>query len=285
MRVLITGSRGFVGKATAELLEQLGHNVIHFDLLDGYDIRNREQLHHAAEEYTPDRILHLAAVARFAEADDDPLKALSTNVDGSWMVAQVASGHGIPLVYASTGSVYMPVTQEPPITEDFPVAGNSVYGCTKLMGELFVRQSAFPWMILRYAHLYGAEKRLSGLVANFIDRIERGLAPTLYGGQQSNDFTYIKDVARANVKALAAELNPQNWNQVYNIGTGEELTTDQAAMAIRDAWSYDGPITIMPQRVVDAQRFVYDVSKAKERLRFMAHYSFTDGLADMSPVA
>lgn len=279
MKVLVTGSRGFVGKATVELLEAEGHEVVHYDLVDGFDIRRSQQFNQEVMLFQPDRILHLAAIARFAEADADPLLALDTNVLGTQIVADVASAFGVPLVYASTGSVYMPITQEPPITEDFPVAGNSVYGVTKLMGELYVRQSQAPWMILRYAHLYGKEKRHSGLVANFIERIERGLAPTLYGGQQSNDFTYIRDVARANLRALEAE--DRAWGEVYNIGTGEELTAEAAMEALRNAWDYDGTIEIQQQRTVDAQRFVYDVSKAIRLLRFRADYSFAEGLEVM----
>lgn len=282
MRILVTGSRGFVGKETCRLLEQEGHQVIHYDLVDGCDIRRSRMLNEAVLMKQPDRILHLAAVARFADADADPLLALDTNALGTQWVTDAASAYGIPLVYSSTGSVYMPITQEPPITEDFPVAGNSVYGCTKLMGELYVRQSESPWIILRYAHLYGKEKRHSGLVANFIERIERGLAPTLYGGQQSNDFTYVRDVARANLLALTAS-EDRAWGQVYNIGTGEELTTEAASELIRDAWNYDGPVTIVEQRSVDPQRFVYDVSKAIRLLQFRADYSFAEGLAAMAP--
>lgn len=283
MKVLVTGSRGFVGKATCELLQAEGHEVIHYDLIHGQDIRRSRQFNEWVFVHEPDRILHLAAVARFADADADPLLALETNALGTQVVSDVASHFGVPLVYASTGSVYMPISQEPPITEDFPVAGNSVYGCTKLMGELYVRQSESPWMILRYAHLYGPEKRTHGLVGAFIDRIERGLAPTLYGGQQSNDFTYIADVARANLRALI--WNPgDRWNQVYNIGTGEELTTEAAGKAVMEAWGVSHwDIVRQKRRPVDAQRFVYDTSKAERLLGFKAAYSFAEGLEDMAP--
>src|SRR5690606_14742979 len=110
--------------------------------------------------------------------------------------------HNIPLVYASTGSVYMPITQTPPITEDFRACGNSVYACSKYLGELYVRASRVPWIILRYSHLYGKEKRHHGLIGGFLDRINFGMAPVLYGGKQSNDFMYIDDTARANMFAL-----------------------------------------------------------------------------------
>jgi nucleoside-diphosphate-sugar epimerase len=277
MRILVTGSAGFVGQASLAALAE--HHLHEYDLMGGYDIRDEKQLGMVVSENQPDRILHLAAIARFADADKDPLQAHATNVLGTKNVAKVASRYHVPLVYASTGSVYMPISEEPPITEDFKVAGNSVYGVTKLMGELYVRQSRSPWMILRYAHLYGAEKRGHGLIGGFIERIERGLAPTLYGGRQSNDFTYIADVARAN--RLALEASYDRWGEVYNIGTGEELTAEDAGRMVCDAWEYRGDTLVIPGRTVDPQRFVYDVSKASRMLGFTADYSFKMGLADM----
>jgi nucleoside-diphosphate-sugar epimerase len=279
MKILVTGSSGFVGQATLGELESR-HEVVTYDLMDGHDVRDRTQLAAVVGAYLPDRILHLAAIARFAEADADPLAAHSTNVLGTQVVAEVASARHIPLVYASTGSVYMPISAEPPITEEFAVAGNSVYAVTKLLGELFVRRSTSPWMILRYAHLYGADKRLHGLVGAFIDRIERGLAPVLYGGRQSNDFTYIADVARANRLALEAPYDA--WGEVYNIGSGQEISAHDAGALVCEVWGYGGQVRHAEARSVDPARFVYDTAKAEQRLGFRAEYDFAKGLAAMA---
>ncbi|GAG16475.1 unnamed protein product, partial [marine sediment metagenome] len=216
MKILITGDKGFVGTETKFVIDDCGddvgnpHEVIGYDLMDGFDIRDPKQLDDVVMEHKPDRILHLAAIARFAEADANPRLTHETNVLGTMNVSAIAIKHKIPIVYSSTGSVYMPINQEPPITEEFAGKGNSVYGCSKYMGEEYVRDCN-PYIILRYAHLYGKEKRHHGLIGGFMDRIERGLAPTLYGGKQSNDFTYIKDVARANLLALTAPWD--TWNQ------------------------------------------------------------------------
>jgi UDP-glucose 4-epimerase len=279
MRILITGDKGFVGAETRRLLDAQKHEVIGFDLMDGYDIRDIDQLVKVVSLERPDRILHLAAIARFADADANPKLAHETNVLGTMNVAAVATRLHVPLVYASTGSVYMPIKQKPPITEDFAACGNSVYGCTKYLGELYVRQVT-PHIILRYAHLYGAEKRMHGLIGGFLARIERGLAPTLYGGKQSNDFTYIKDVAKANVMALTTTWD--KWNQAYNVGTGEELTAEAAGKIICAAFNYAGAVDVQEQRTVDPDRFVFDCSKAERMLGFKADYDFERGLRDMN---
>lgn len=279
LKILITGDEGFVGTETRKLMEAEGHEVIGYDLMSGMDIRDVNQLDAFVASSNPDRILHLAAVARFADADKNPKLAYDTNVRGTQNVAYVANKYHIPVVYASTGSVYMPIKEEPPILESFPAVGNSVYGCSKAVAEKIIESLDHPWIILRYAHLYGQEKRMHGLIGGFLDRIERGLAPTLYGGKQSNDFTYIKDVARANLLACVAPWD--KWFQHFNIGTGEELSAEDAGKIICDAAGYKGKVEVKEMRSVDPMRFLFSCDKAKTMLGFEAEYDFKKGLTHM----
>ena len=281
-KILVTGSEGFVGTETIKAFEANGMEVVRYDLMLNMDIRDAVQLETCIQQTRPDRILHLAAVARFADADNDPKLAHETNVMGTMNVVRVAAKYHIPVVYASTGSVYMPIKQEPPITEEFRACGNSTYGCTKYMGELYIKAYGNPYIILRYAHLYGKEKRHHGLIGGFLERIERGLAPTLHGGKQSNDFTYIADVAKANYLAVSAPWD--KWNQTYNIGTGEELTARAAGESVCKVAGYTGKVEVIEAREVDPQRFVYDTKKAAVMLGFTAAYSFEQGLTDMFKV-
>jgi len=278
MRILITGSGGFVGTETIKLFNERGIETINYDIMLGGDIRDVAQLDKVVGETNPNRILHLAAIARFKEADRDQILAFETNVLGTANVVGVAKKYHIPLVYSSTGSVYMPIKQKPPITEEFPTIGNSTYGCSKSIAERYVEKHT-PYIILRYAHLYGEEKRYHGLIGGFISRIQFGLAPILYGGKQSNDFTYIKDVAEANYLAVTAPWD--KWNQAYNIGTGEELTAEKAGKLICKVFGYTGKIEKREQRTVDPDRFVFDCSKAEKMLGFKAKYNFEAGLKEM----
>ena len=161
----------------------------------------------------------------------------------------------------------------------FHLKGNSVYGCSKCVGELYVRSFHNPYIILRYAHLYGRGKRKHGLVAGALERIKRGAEPRLYGGLQSNDFTYIDDIVQANYLALTAP--PFAWHQVYNIGTGEEITAEEAMNEVCNVSKYQGEIKREEVRTVDAERFVFDISKARDMLGYDPKYNFHDGLVKM----
>lgn len=285
MKILITGHLGFVGQETIRYISSQNTGskndieMLGYDSMGGGDIRDIVQFEKVITEKKPDRILHLAAIARFQDADTNPRLAFETNALGTRNVAVIAAKYHIPVVYASTGSVYMPIKREGPIKEDWETVGNSVYGCTKALGERYITQYDNPFIILRYAHLYGKEKRMHGLIGGFLDRINRGLAPTLYGGKQSNDFTYIKDVARANYLALTAYWD--KWNQVYNIGSGEELTAEAAGKIICELSEWKGEIEKKEQRTVDPQRFQFDCSKAEVMLNFKAEFKFEEGLKDM----
>jgi len=274
-RVVLTGNLGFVGKHTEKALIEAGYEVIGYDLIDGYDIRDLNQLKQVIQK--GDKVLHLAAIARFAEADENPLLAYETNVIGCKNVAIACREKGAErLIYSSTGSVYMPVQETPPITEEFKARGNSTYGCSKYAGELYILAEKIPYIILRYAHLYGEGKIGHGAIGGFIDRMERGLKPVLYGGAQSNDFTFIKDVVQANLLALETE----NINETYNIGTGEELTTEHVFVILQKFFDYNEEFERLPIRTVDPLRFVYDISKAKDKLGYKPEFNFEAGLND-----
>ena len=287
-KIIVTGSAGFIGMHTCTKLREMGMNVYGYDIKTpkrGHDICDYDMLSSIVEE--GDKILHLAAVARFADAEKNPREAWRTNVHGTATVALVAAHRKADrVIYSSTGSVYMPVNPKiVPITEKHPVdpggefgGGNSVYGITKAAAELPIRTGTTPWIILRYAHLYGIGK-IGGAVGAFVDRMERGLKPTLFGGEQSNDFCYVGDVVDANILALFA--HDKSMNQDYNIGTGEELTTEVAFKTMRQVFGYRKEFERTESRNVDASRMIFDISKAKELLGYDPKFSLAEGLADM----
>jgi len=120
------------------------------------------------------------------------------------------------------------------------------------------------------------------LIGGYLDRINFGMKPILYGGKQNNDFVYIKDIARANMLALIAPWD--KWNQIYHIGTGEELSAEEAGKIVCELAGYTGEVEIIEGRTVDPSRFVFDTNKSEKMLGFKAEFSFRKGLEDMFTV-
>jgi nucleoside-diphosphate-sugar epimerase len=276
MKVVVTGGSGFVGGHTLRALDKLGYKTYNYDIVTGCDLLDLGCLLSIIQE--GDFVLHEAAIARFADADKNPKVAFQVNVTGTENVVKACNYNKAgKLIYASTGSVYMPIDQEPPITEDFRVSGNSVYACSKRMAENFIEQDCtVPWIILRYGHLYGEGKIGHGAIGGFIDKMNKKVAPVLNGGSQTNDFTYIKDIIQANVKALYCDTSA--LNQIYNIGTGIELSTEGVFDILADYFNYHVPYEKKPLRSVDPPRFVFSIEKARKYLKYEPQFPFKVGI-------
>lgn len=277
MRIIITGGSGFIGSHSMELFRKHDLEVVNIDLYEGRDICDYYLLKDMIEE--GDRIIHLAALSRFASSDINPARTMHLNPGGTLNVIKAAiEKKAERIVYASTGSVYIPV-KEIPIKETHPTCGASIYGHSKLMGEEMIRHYAtgkINHIVLRLSHVYGAGKDRGG-VHQFISRLKRGLKPTIYGGSQSNDMVNVKDVAQAILLALQTE----NVNEIYNIGSGEEINIRSVYNIIQKRLGTNIEPEFKEARITDIPRFVYDISRARKLLGYNPQYSFVEGINDM----
>jgi dTDP-L-rhamnose 4-epimerase len=119
------------------------------------------------------------------------------------------------------------ITKSAPTPENAPVGGETVYGLTKVDQEKLVllwgKQVGIPTVALRYSCTYGPRQSIfnpyTGVIAIFCTRLLNNLPPVLYeDGQQTRDFSFVEDIARANL--LAAEADKLDGLAV-NVGSGE----------------------------------------------------------------
>jgi UDP-glucose 4-epimerase len=225
-----------------------------------------------------DKVLHLAAIPRFDLASRDPQKALRVNVEGTLNVIQICiEKKAERLVYSSTGSVYSrdaPV----PIREDAPREPDSVYGLTKKQAEdwLIYFRDRLPYVILRYGYIFGKGKDW-GAIGAFLKLLSEGKRPTVFGGKQTNDFIYIKDVVQANLLALETE----HTRQAYNIGTGRATSIKDVCELCIKAMKSNLTMELKPAREFDFPVFVYDISKAQMLLKFDPKWNLLEGIEDI----
>jgi dTDP-L-rhamnose 4-epimerase len=133
------------------------------------------------------------------------------------------------------------VTTSAPTPERAPVGGETVYGLTKVDQEKLVllwgKQIGIPTVALRYSCTYGPRQSIfnpyTGVIAIFCTRLLNDLPPVLYeDGEQTRDFSFVEDIARANL--LAAESEKLDGLPV-NVGSGEGVNIRQVAEQISDA--------------------------------------------------
>ncbi|MFI9810674.1 NAD-dependent epimerase/dehydratase family protein [Saccharothrix variisporea] len=204
MRVLVTGSRGYLGRRVVEHLVAAGHEVVPF----AGDVRT-------AEVPPCDGIVHLAALVRIRESFDNPLDYYDVNVNGTLRLLRAGAPR---FVLASTTGVYgTPIG--PVLTEDHPRVPTNPYAATKAAAEDAVRWSARAGTVLRLFNLAGGGDRDDTRLITRACGAASGRLPALevYGdGTAVRDFVHVRDAARAFV--LALETAEPGRCEAYNVG-------------------------------------------------------------------
>jgi UDP-glucose 4-epimerase len=300
-RYLITGGAGFVGSVIADQLLQAGAAEIR--ILDNFvrgswnnlkpamasgrvrvtegDIRD-PGLVDALTKGT-DYVFHQAAlrITRCAEA---PREAVEVLMIGTANVLESAVRHKVKkIVAASSASVY----GEPsylPIDESHPFNNRTLYGAGKIANEQMLRAyfttAGLPYVALRYFNVYGPRMDLTGVytevLIRWLDAIEAGRPPLIFGdGEQSMDFVYVDDVARANLLALASDVS----DNVFNVGTGIQTTLNELCVALLKLTGSTLKPEYRPARAVaNVSRRQAAIDRAAILLAFRASTSLEDGL-------
>lgn len=153
MKVIVTGSKGMLGKDLVPVLENAGHEVRGTDV-DELDLRDFEATRDLLETETPETIIHCAAMTNVDGCEDDPDSAFSINALATRNVSISATELGAKVIYISTDFVF-DGSKSSPYHEFDKTSTISVYGNSKLAGEIFLRQFCPRSAIVRTAWLYG----------------------------------------------------------------------------------------------------------------------------------
>ncbi|GAI29312.1 unnamed protein product, partial [marine sediment metagenome] len=167
MRVVITGSNGFIGKHIVKELLRNGYETLPIDIknkTNPIDFTASDFKDHLQEG---DKVLHLGAIANFHDAEVNPQLAVRTNVEGTLNVIKACMKKKVErLVHASTGSIYDSLCPIP-VKEDAVRNPKSIYGLTKRQAEDWIfhygqtkrdTHAELPYIILRYPYVYGVGK-------------------------------------------------------------------------------------------------------------------------------
>ncbi|MCX6338470.1 MAG: SDR family oxidoreductase [Candidatus Aureabacteria bacterium] len=296
---LVTGGAGFIGSNIVDHLLNAGKRVRVLDNFSTGRRENLEGLSDAVELIEGDIrdfdtvaravsgcgcVLHQAALPSVVRSIDDPLTAHQVNVDGTLNLLLAARDAGVGrVVCASSSSVYGD-SPALPKQEDMAPRPLSPYAVGKLAGEyycaVFSRLYGLSCVALRYFNVFGPRQdprsQYAAVIPNFFNALCGGGEPVIDGdGNQSRDFTFVKNVAEANLLACEAALP---GGEVMNIACGEAISINDLLRLIQEILGVHAAPRYGKPRPGDVRHSLADITRAREKLGFTPSVSLKDGL-------
>jgi UDP-glucuronate 4-epimerase len=318
MTTLITGAAGFIGYHLAAHLLARGEPVIGIDNLNEYyspklkqdrlaDLKTRhgngftflalDFADHAAlaSELAPltvDRIAHLGAQAGVRYSIDNPRAYVQSNLVGHLNMLEVARERSLPMVYASSSSVYGGNDSLPFRVEDRTDRPVSLYAATKkadeLMSETYAHLYRLPLTGLRFFTVYGPWGRPDMALWNFTDAILSGRPIKVFnGGDMRRDFTYIDDIIAGVIACLntpplddglpkaGGSLSP---HRLYNIGNSRSEELLRMIEVVEEACGKSAIREMHPMQAGDVKDTFADVSAISTELGYAPTTVIEDGI-------
>jgi len=299
-KAVVTGGAGFIGSHLADGLVKRGYSVVIFDdlstgktenIVELLKKGNAEFIQGSITDFTLLQkifkgalyVFHQAALASVPRSLEDPAKTNEVNITGTLNVLIAARDNNVKeVVYASSSSVYGDTLALPKNEQMIP-RPESPYAVTKLAGEYYCRVYqeiyGFKTACLRYFNVYGPRQdpgsEYSAVIPRFIQQVISNEAPVIFGdGEQTRDFTFIKDVVEANI--LAAETGASG---IYNIGRGERITVNELAERIITVAGKAMEPIHREARAGDVKHSLADISAA-ESFGYQPGYSIEAGLKE-----
>ncbi len=232
MKILVTGTAGFIGANLAGQLLDRGDEVIGIDNINDYydpslklarldmltsregfiekriSIEDKEEMDKVFNEHKPDRVVNLAAQAGVRYSLENPYAYIDSNVYGFMNILENCRHHEIEhLVYASSSSVYGAHTKMPFSVHDHVDHPVSLYAATKksneLMAHTYSHLFSIPTTALRFFTVYGPWGRPDMAMITFTRKIIAGEPIDVFNhGNHKRDFTYIDDIVEGVIRAL-----------------------------------------------------------------------------------
>jgi UDP-glucose 4-epimerase len=286
MKVMITGSSGFIASSLIPLLNKEGIDFIKFDIRNNplEDIRSIDLLKKRAEGV--DGIVHLAAISRVKMAQDTPYECVSVNIGGTCNVLEVArtSKNKPWVIFGSSREVFGEPTTLP-VSETSPRHAINIYGVSKITGEdlckIYSNHYGVKTRILRFSNVYtNCNDHLDRVIPRFILQALKNEDLVINGdGTEIFDFTYISDTISAILKVmLDMEQTNLTFND-YNISSGIPVSLKDLATKIIALSKSKSKISFAMSHSYDVNRFYADPSKATEQLGFKVNIGINEGLS------
>ncbi|MFC4121834.1 dTDP-glucose 4,6-dehydratase [Nonomuraea zeae] len=303
MRILVTGGAGFIGShyvrtmltggypgfdgADVTVVDALTYAGNRANLPDSHprmtfvtgDICDQQLMRDLLPGH--DAVVHFAAESHVDRSVDGAAEFVRTNVGGTHNVLEAARHTGVPrVVCVSTDEVYGSIATGS-WTEDFPLLPNSPYAASKagadLIARSFWRTYGMDVRITRCCNNYGPYQHVEKLIPRFLTNLLCGEQVPLYGhGWNIREWLHVDDHCRA----VQLVLTDGAAGEIYNIGSGHELTNLELTSALLDLFGLDWErVRAVADRPGHDLRYSLNDDRLRSRLGWAPQVSFEDGLA------
>jgi nucleoside-diphosphate-sugar epimerase len=298
--VLVTGGAGFVGSHIAATFAGRGARVrIIDDLSTGHrenieeiggdvdfveaGLTDEDALRRALEDV--ELVFHEAAIPSVPRSVENPRATHQACVEATFNLLLAARERGVRrLVYAASSSAYGDQPTLPKV-EGMRPEPLSPYAAAKLVGEYYcqvwTRSYNFETVCLRYFNVFGPRQdpssQYSGVISRFISALAKGEQPVIFGdGEQSRDFTYVANVAAANLRAAETT---RGVGQVFNIANGQRITLNELLETLKRIMGRETVAAeYREQRVGDVKHSLADITLARDLLGYEPGVGLEEGL-------
>ncbi len=295
MSTLIIGGTGFIGKALLMRLLDIGEYVYVFSrhasnlafrhpklkLIDGH-----LETFSNWDEVLPqiNTVYHLASSSNPHLSYINPYNDIESYLIGTVRFLESCKKFpSIQIIFCSSGgTVYGPISDKNPISEEHPTNPISGYGIIKLSIEKYLQMYSLmnnlKILIFRVANPYGPFQEASkghGIIATAIEKVLKGEEIFLYGdGSYERDFVFISDLIEAFIKAKTYTGD----QQIMNIGTGRGTSVKTIIHQVQDVLKKEATIVYKPSRSFDVHYNVLNIDKAKKELLWKPLMPLNDGI-------
>ncbi len=248
-------------------------------------------------------VFHMAAQTSVTTSVQESHRDFSWNVLSSKFITDFMKANSVKyFLYTNTAGALYGVPQVFPTPEDQPLHPVSPYGATKSFMETYIRAIStslkmdgtlsddplapnyFSWASLRLGNVYGPRqitKGEAGVIPIFIEKFRSKQRPIIFGsGKETRDYIHVSDVTSAFVHLFKLQqLMP--IDTAFNVGTGEETTTQNVFDLVKSAMAGKTQITDaehLPLRAGELEKSCLDISKLK-KLGWKPEWSFSKGVS------
>jgi len=304
LKVLVTGSGGFIGSHLAEKCIEKGYTVRafvrynsnnrwgwldsspykkDFEVITG-DIRDFDSVFNAVKGC--DAVFHLAALIGIPYSYTSPLAYIKTNIEGTYNILQASKELDVSHILVTSTSETYGTAQYVPIDENHPAVGQSPYSATKIAADQlaisYYRSFGLPVKIVRPFNTYGPRQSARAIIPTIISQILAGKKEIKVGSlNPTRDLTFVSDTCRGFLEIFKSE---SLFGEVTNIGMNEEISIQNLINLIIQIMDVDVKIVSEQDRLrpesSEVERLMCNNKKITENTNWRPEYNLNKGLIE-----